>query len=52
MRIPMETYITCDFPGGPDPMSPPPLDPPILMFALDRTTCAGPKMSLLEMGGA
>ena len=26
--FPIETHITCDFPGGPDPLSPPPpLDP-------------------------
>ena len=26
--LPIETHITCDFPGGdPDPLSPPPLDP-------------------------
>ena len=25
--ISIETYITCDFPGGPDPPPPPPLDP-------------------------
>ena len=24
--FPIETHITCDFPGGPDPLSPP-LDP-------------------------
>ena len=23
MLISIETYITCDFPGGPDPISPP-----------------------------
>ena len=27
MLISIETHITCDFPGGPEPLSPPPLDP-------------------------
>ena len=25
--FPIETHMTCDFPGGPDPCPPPPLDP-------------------------
>ena len=28
LLIPIETYIACDFPGGPDLVSPP-LDPPM-----------------------
>ena len=27
MLISIETHITCDFPGGPDPYPHPPLDP-------------------------
>ena len=27
--IPIETHITCDFPGDPDRPPPPPLDPPM-----------------------
>ena len=27
----IETHITCGFPGGPDPLPPPPLDPPLTM---------------------
>ena len=30
MRIPMETYSACDFPGGLDLCPPPPLGPPML----------------------
>ena len=39
MLISIETYITCDFPGGggPDPLSLPPLDPHMLdIMTTDR----------------
>ena len=32
--FPIETHMTCDFPGGggPDPLSPPPLDPHLSLY--------------------
>ena len=31
--FPIETNIACDFPGGPDPLPPPPLDPHLQIVA-------------------
>ena len=42
--FPLETHITCDFPGGPDPLSPP-LDPHWQCSAADEAQTRNPSIS-------
>ena len=37
--FPIETNIACDFPGGPDPLPPPPLDPHLQIVAFMICFC-------------
>ena len=52
MLISIETHITCDSPGGPDPLSPP-LDPHMVSLSDNYlTTCVNYQVSILLHGYA